>query len=336
MGKYWRCGLAAAAVALCAQSAWAQKMNGCPEGQAMQSSDPSGKKITCVPIPDTAGLQQQINAEKAAREAQDANLGTLLGAETAARQAADNAEKTAREAQDANLSTMIGAEAVARGAADGALQGGINAEAAARQAADNALGARIDALTEADIVGTWAVSGPTSCMLSSRGFDANFAPVIVSGQPTIVTHLTASSLGTRTFNADGTGTASGTTQALGHAGVVVGVLGTDGAGSANTSSFTNAPFTWRIQLDGKLFIDDAGPLVQTASAPATRAGWTFTIDKTPPWEGYISKDKKTILLTHSMLQIETSTTLDQFGNPPPNSAPTPRFCVRSRVLSRLP
>ena len=273
----------------------------------MQSSDPSGRNITCVPIPDTAGLQQQINNEAAARQA-----------------------------QDANLSTMIGAEAAARGAADGALQGGINAEAAARQAADTALGARIDALSEADIVGTWAVSGPTSCTLSSRGFDANFAPLIVSGQPTIVTQLTASSLGTRTFNADGTGTSAGTTQAISHAGVVVGVLGTDGAGSANTSSFANAPFTWHIQPDGKLFIDDAGPLVQTASAPASRAGWTFTIDKTPPWEGFISKDKKTILLTHSMLQVETSTTLDQNGVPPLNSVPTPRFCVRSRVLSRLP
>ena len=299
MGRQWGHIVALGALALAVQSAWAQKVTGCPDGQAMQSSDPSGKNITCVPIPDTAGLQGAIAAEATARQAQDANILNMLGGETAARQAADNAE------------------------------------AAARQAADDALGARIDALSETDIVGKWAVSGPTSCMLSNRGFDANFAPVIVPGQPTIVTHLTASSLGTRTFNPGGSGTSEGTTQALGHAGVVVGVLGTDGAGSANTSSFTNAPFTWHIQPDGKLFVDDAGPLVQTASAPATRVGWTFTIDKTPPWEGYISKDKKTILLTHSVMQIETSTTLDQNGNPPPNSAPTPRFCVRSRVLTRL-
>ena len=288
MNRQWSHIVAISALALGAQGAMADNMTGCPAGQAMQSSDPSGKKITCVPIPDTATLQQQIDAEKAAREAQDANLGAMLGAESAA-----------------------------------------------RQAADNALGARVDALTETDIVGTWAISGPSSCLLSSRGFDANFAPVIVPGQPTIVTQLTASSIGTRTFNVGGTGTATGSTQALAHAGVVVGVLGTDGAGSANVSSFTNT-FSWSIQTDGKLFIDDGGPLVQTASAPTSRKGWTFTIDRLPPFEGYISKDKKTILMTHPGLQIETSTTLDQNGNPPPGSAPTPRFCVRSRVLTRLP
>lgn len=288
MNRQWSHIVAMSALALGAQGALADNMTGCPAGQAMQSSDPSGKTITCVPIPNTAALQQQIDAEKAAREAQDANLGAMLGAESAA-----------------------------------------------RQAADNALGARIDALTEADIIGRWAVSGPTSCTLSSRGFDTNFAPLIVPGQPTIVTHLTASSLGTRTFNPGGTGTAEGSTQALSHAGVVVGVLGTDGAGSANVSSFTNT-FTWHIQADGKLFIDDGGPLVQTASAPASRNGWTFTIDRLPPFEGYISKDKRTILMTHPGMQIETSTTLDQNGNPLPGSSPTSRFCVRSRILTRLP
>ena len=54
MSILWRCALAAAAIALGAQSVLAQKMNGCPTGQAMQSSDPSGKNVTCVPIPDTA------------------------------------------------------------------------------------------------------------------------------------------------------------------------------------------------------------------------------------------------------------------------------------------
>ena len=280
MNTRWRCALGAAVIALGAQSALAQKMNGCPAGQAMQSSDPSGKSVTCVPIPDTSALQQQITNEAAARQAAD------------------------------------------------------GAEAAARQAADNALGARIDELTEADIVGKWSVSGPTSCLLSNRGFNADFSPVVITGQPTIVTQLTATSIGTRTFNADGTGTAAGTTQAMTHAGVIVGVLGTDGAGSANVSGFTNQPFTWHIQSDGKLFIDDAGPIVQVASAPASRKDWTFTIDRLPPYEGYISKDKKTIVMTHPVMQIETSTTRDQ--NEVVLGSPTPRFCARHRVLTRLP
>ena len=192
--------------------------------------------------------------------------------------------------------------------------------------------------TEADIVGTWSVSGPTSCLVSSRGFNADLAPVQIfepAPQPTIVTQLTATSMGTRTFNADGTGTASGSTQALTFAGDVVTVLGTAGAGGAAVSSFTNHPFTWHIQPDGKLHIDDAGPIVQVASAPASRAGWTFTIDKTPAYEGFISKDKKTIVMTHPAIQLEISITLDQNGNPPLNSAPSQRLCTRHRILTRL-
>ena len=41
---------AAAAMTLGAHPALAQPANGCPAGQAMQSSDPSGHKITCVPV----------------------------------------------------------------------------------------------------------------------------------------------------------------------------------------------------------------------------------------------------------------------------------------------
>lgn len=72
--------LAAAAALAAAQAAVAQPMNGCPEGQAIQASDPSGKHVRCIPVPppvDVSGLQAQINAEAAARQGMDA---TLLGA----------------------------------------------------------------------------------------------------------------------------------------------------------------------------------------------------------------------------------------------------------------
>ena len=80
MSMRWLGAVFAIAAALGAQSALAQPMSGCPEGQAIQASDPSGKNIRCVPIPapvDVSGLQAQINAEAAAREGMDA---TLLGA----------------------------------------------------------------------------------------------------------------------------------------------------------------------------------------------------------------------------------------------------------------
>jgi len=61
-------GIAAGAFFLAAQTASAQQTNGCPAGQAMQSSDPSGKNITCVAIPNVSGLQGQISAEAAGRD----------------------------------------------------------------------------------------------------------------------------------------------------------------------------------------------------------------------------------------------------------------------------
>src|SRR5438094_3442586 len=103
-------GIAAGAFFLAAQTASAQQTNGCPAGQAMQSSDPSGKNITCVAIPNVSGLQGQISAETAARQAADAQLQGAIGAETAARTAADaqlqnaiNAEANSRMGMDATL-----------------------------------------------------------------------------------------------------------------------------------------------------------------------------------------------------------------------------------------
>src|SRR5882762_2582091 len=139
MSRHWSHAVATAALALGAQSAFAQHVIGCPAGQALQALDVSGRRFVCVPIPDTAALQGQISNEAAAREAMDANILNML-----------------------------------------------NAETAARQAADNALGARIDGLSEADIVGRWAVSGTTSCLQSSRNFNADFNPVVTSGIPTFV------------------------------------------------------------------------------------------------------------------------------------------------------
>jgi hypothetical protein len=73
----WLGGVFAVAAILGAQGALAQSFNSCPEGQAVQGSDPSGKHIACVAIPDVSGLQSQIDAEKAARQGMD---GTLLDA----------------------------------------------------------------------------------------------------------------------------------------------------------------------------------------------------------------------------------------------------------------
>jgi hypothetical protein len=77
MSSRWLDVCLAMATALAVQSAAAQPVNGCPAGQAMQSSDPGGKNITCVALPppvDLAPLQAQINNEAATRAGMDATL----------------------------------------------------------------------------------------------------------------------------------------------------------------------------------------------------------------------------------------------------------------------
>jgi hypothetical protein len=73
---------AASVFLVTAPAAYAQPVNGCPAGQAMQSSDPSGKKVTCVAIPDAGALQAQINAEAQARTSADQDLRASINEAT--------------------------------------------------------------------------------------------------------------------------------------------------------------------------------------------------------------------------------------------------------------
>src|SRR5438270_5623621 len=224
--------LAAAAFCVAAQPASAQQTNGCPAGQAVQSSDPSGKNITCVAIPNVSGLQGQISAETAARQAADAQLQGAIGAETAARAAADTqlqgtigAETAARTAADAQLQNAINAEANSRMGMDATLLQAIQDETKDRKAADDALRGTVDTLRgtvdalrndaiESSIVGTYTFTGPVTCLNSSAGFTGDFipkGPVVPGGPSTFVQLLSGMSSGTRTFNADFTGTFQVTT-----------------------------------------------------------------------------------------------------------------------------
>jgi hypothetical protein len=57
-----------------------------------------------------------------------------------------------------------------------------------------------------------------------------------------------------------------------------------------------------------------------------------TIENVPPFVGYVSKDKKTIALTHGTMRW--SDVLRDANNVV--TSRTPRFCARDRVLTRLP
>jgi len=234
-----------------AQQALAQTVNGCPAGQAMQSSDASGRKVTCVALPDVSALNARIDA----------------------------------------------------------------------------------AAAEPDILGRWAMTGATTCLSSSTGFDENFLPNVAAGQ-TFVSQLIGTVNAVRTFNANGTGNMRGVTQTLSHPQLVFrpGFASSIGGAGSVTLSTADMDFTWKIQADGTVLIDDNNALPQRFLLPMTRTGWTVVIQDLPSFVGHISKDRRTIVLTHNTMQLETSQVTDATGTA---FAPSQRFCARDRVLTRL-
>ena len=146
-------------------------------------------------------------------------------------------------------------------------------------------------------------------------------------------------IGTRTFYAGGTGRSVGTTHsmtfpALNYFSTGPNTFATSPgfAGAASVATL-DAAFTWTIRSDGTLLIDDDNAIAQPFTAPPSMLGQTVTIENVPSYAGYIGKDKRTIVLTHNDMAIETSVRRDASGN---QLSRTPRFCARSRVLSRLP
>src|SRR3954468_12196430 len=156
------CAAAGGVLFVAAHTATAQPVNGCPAGQAMQTSDPSGKRITCVPIPDVSGLQGQVGGETAARQAADTQLQNNI-----------NAEAIGRQAADTGLQNKIEAETASRLGMDATLLQTIQDEASERKAEDASLRA---AITEKDIVGSYAFTGTVLFLTSSNNFTGDFTP----------------------------------------------------------------------------------------------------------------------------------------------------------------
>lgn len=238
MKSILQCVIVAVVMGAAMQQAAAQPVRGCAAGQAMQSSDPSGRAVTCIPV------------------------------------------------------------------------------------------------TEADIVGRWAVTGTTMCLQSSNGFNpTNFGPLIPSTGATAVQSFSGTSVGTRTFYADGTGHTTSTNHLIFSPGVNLG-LGFSSPGSPGNASMATLDhaFNWSIQSDGTLLINDGNAIVQTIVQPPLIAGNTATLENAQPLAGYLSKDKRMIVATHPGLAVETSVGRDPSGKELNRS---PRFCARERVMTRL-
>jgi hypothetical protein len=266
----------AAGILISTPGAYAQPVSGCPAGQAMQSSDPSGKRVTCVPIPDAAALQAQLNAEAGARER-----------------------------------------------ADEQLRAGIN---------------------ETSIVGTYAFSGPQTCLVSNNGFNDDLTPKapVPGGQNTVVSQFIATGSGRRTFNADGTGTTEATSEVLSFpiifytpfntVGIGFNVAPPSPGGGANVA-VQRGTFTWHVATDGKLhIIEDADGLTGTFTKGGSRVGWTIQSLNLPNSVAVLGRDLKTLTVVSEGLQVETSVQTSPDGIVQPVSY---RICTRERVMTKL-
>jgi len=311
-------GIVAMGALFAMQTANAQTVNGCPAGQAMQSSDPSGRNITCVPIPNVSGLQSQISTETANRQSADTQL-------------------------QSNIST----EAANRMSMDGVLLQQIQQETSDRKAADDAL--RNDAI-ESSIVGTYTFTGPVTCLNSSNGFNADFTPKAPApgSASTVVQLLSGMSTGTRTFIPDGADTTrgTGTFQVT-----TFSVLSSSVFFSTNIQNFSSAgvafapppnpsggasavdqggSFTWEITPERKLIITEDN-ITGTFTA-GNRAGWSVVNSAVPRQVGVLGKDLRTIALTVEALKVENTT---QTSPDKSQSTSTDRICARERLLRKL-
>jgi hypothetical protein len=122
-----------------------REFKGCPAGQAVQGVDFRHRSLICVPIPDAAALQTQLNTANAAITA----LQNALNAEVGARQSGIATEAAARQQGDADV--MVATRA--------ATDQQIAAETAARSAGDATALANANAYTDTKIAGVGVVGG---------------------------------------------------------------------------------------------------------------------------------------------------------------------------------
>ena len=227
----------------------------------------------------------------------------------------------------AAMAIALGAQGVAAQTNNG-LRQQLEAETAARQAMDANILDIVGQLTESDIVGRWAMTGSTMCLQSRNGFNADMSPVTT----TAVSQLHGTVSAVRTFRADKTGSSVGVTQSLAMPQMLFGVPPPPNLLGGASLADLNGEFTWTIDDSGRLVIDDDNLLPQSFLLPESRLGFTVTIENVPSFIGPIRKDKKTIVLAHATMAIETSVLRNPSGA---EIGRTPRFCARERVLTRL-
>jgi hypothetical protein len=288
--------LAPAFLLMGAHATWAQPVTGCPAGQAMQSSDPSGRNVTCVAIADVSALQAQMKAEADSRAGMDALLLEAIADEAKARGNADAELRASINEKD-----IIGRYAFSGPLTCLQSSNGFNADLTPKAAAPglpNPFETQVSFFTtvasgirtfNADQTGTLEVVNHSLTLPLIRYPAGSLTPVIGFGGPNLLPG----------------GNASEVTQ--------------------------SATFAWHI-ADGKVVIIEGRAKGTITKGGGTRTGWTVENFNLPNSVGMLSKDLKTLSLVNEDLQVETAVQTSPEGVAQPESY---RICTRHRVLTKL-
>ena len=288
--------LAPAFLLMGAHATWAQPVTNCPAGQAMQSSDPSGKNVTCIPIPDVSALQSQIKAEADSRAGMDAVLLQAIADEAKARSNADAELRASIDEKD-----IVGRYAFSGPLTCLQSTNGFNADLTAKTAAPglpNQFETQVSFFTtiasgirtfNADQTGTLEVVNHSLTLPLVRYPAGSVTPVIGFGGPNLLP-----------------------------------------GGSASEITQT-ATFAWHI-ADGKLIINEGRAKGTITKGGGTRTGWTVENFNLPNSVGILSKDLKTLNLVNEDLQVETAVQTSPEGVAQPEAY---RICTRHRILTKL-
>jgi hypothetical protein len=159
--------------------------------------------------------------------------------------------------------------------------------------------------------GAYGVTGSTVCVAGLPGL--HFTGLTPPPMAFVESHVVDT---IRTFNNDGTGTATGSTMGIVYAATFAGV-------SSSTIQFS---FTYIVNADGS-WTSQAGA-VTGAITSGSRAGQTYTISNFPLLSGLISDKATTLTLATLTPQVETISYS--------NGDVVERICSNSRVLVQLP
>jgi hypothetical protein len=197
--------------------------------------------------------------------------------------------------------------------------------------------------------GSYAFSGATTCLSSSKGFvdpenvdpeKRNFSPLLEPGGPgvlpTVVATSSQSVQGVRTFDGNGRGTISGIVHNLNYPPILYFLNSSpfgavNNAGAANTSTVSGT-FSYEVTPEGMLVItDDPSEGEVTAGNPAI-LHWKVTTRNFPKTSAQLGKDLKTISIIHAELGMEVLVVTSPDGA---TVRTTPRICHRERMLLKL-